>query len=315
MYLIRGINNIGLFQSRKKTNNKICATIGNFDGFHLGHQEIIRSVKSISKKYNYETLVCFTEPHASEFFAEKSKSSNSPPRIFPWREKVRYIHNNKIDYGFYLKFNENLRKMKADVFLDLVLGKLNLGHLIIGDDFKFGANREGDFELLKSWGEVNNIVVEKTPTYEIDHERVSSSRIRSLLLNDNFLEAKRLLGRPYTFSGKVVHGQQLGRQLNVPTANIWMPKQKLPISGVYAVNVKIEDKIHNGIANMGVRPTVGGTSPVLEVHIFNFSKDIYAKRIEVEFFKKIREEKKFKSIDLLKLQIQKDIEQAKKLLS
>ena len=134
-------------------------------------------------------------------------------------------------------------------------------------------------------------------------------------LNDNFIEAKRLLGRPYTFSGKVVYGQQLGRQLDVPTANIWMPKQKLPISGVYAVNVRVEDKIHNGIANMGIRPTVGGTSPVLEVHIFNFSKDIYAKRIEVEFFKKIREEKKFKSIDLLKLQIQKDIEQAKKLLS
>ena len=315
MYLIRGINNIGLFQSRKKTNKKICATIGNFDGFHLGHQEIIRSIKSISKKNNYETLVCFTEPHASEFFAEKSQSFNSPPRIFPWREKVRYIQNNEIDYAFYLKFNDNLRKMRADVFLDLILGKLNLGHLIIGDDFKFGANREGDFELLKSWGDSNNIIVDKTPTFEIDHERVSSSRIRSLLLNDNFIEAKRLLGRPYTFSGKVVYGQQLGRQLDVPTANIWMPKQKLPISGVYAVNVRVEDKTYNGIANMGVRPTVGGTSPVLEVHIFNFSKDIYAKRIEVEFFKKIREEKKFKSIDLLKLQIQKDIEQAKKLLS
>ena len=158
------------------------------------------------------------------------------------------------------------------------------------------------------------IDISNTPTYKLDGRRVSSSWIRESLLKSNFNLASSLLGRPYTFSGKVVGGQKLGRTIGVPTANLWIPKQKLPISGVYAVTCALDGNLLSGIANMGTRPTVGGTKPVLEVHIFDFNKNIYGKRIEVEFKHKIRDEKKFKDLNLLKSQIQKDISAAKELL-
>ena len=187
--------------------------------------------------------------------------------------------------------------------------------LTVGDDFRLGANRAGDFQLLQEWGSKNNIDVSNTETYEYLNERVSSTRIRKALLENNFSLAKELLGRPYTFSGKVVHGQHLGRTIGIPTANIWLPKQKLPISGVYAVRCSLDNKSINGIANMGVRPTVGGSHPVLEVHLFNFNSNIYSQRLDVQFINKIREEKKFKNLDMLKSQIQEDIKTAKIFLS
>ena len=204
--------------------------------------------------------------------------------------------------------------MTPDIFLEEVLAKANLKHLIIGDDFRFGAQRAGDFELLSNWGLVNGTEVIANETVLFDGHRVSSTRIREALLTSNFDLAQKLLGRPYTFSGKVVFGQQLGRTIGVPTANLWIPKQRLPIAGVYAVKCFIAGQPFNGIANMGVRPTVGGTKPVLEVHIFNFNESIYGKRLTVEFKNKLRDEKKFDNIDLLKKQILQDISQAKTIL-
>ena len=315
MYLIRGQHNLNLFKSRF-SNIKLSGTIGNFDGFHLGHQAILNKIKQNAKEYNTKTIVFFTEPHAAEYFARKGDTNNNiPPRICSWREKVKLLDRNNIDFAFFLKFNNSLRSMPPELFISDILDSINLQSFTVGDDFRFGANRAGDTNQLKEWGKKKNILVENTDTVLFEGVRVSSTRIRKALLEDNFELAESLLGRPYTFSGKVVHGQHLGRTIDIPTANIWIPKQKLPISGVYAVECKLEDTVFKGIANMGFRPTVGGTKPVLEVHIFEFNKNIYSKRLKVQFIKKIRDEKKFDNLDMLKLQIQKDISIAKKFLN
>jgi riboflavin kinase/FMN adenylyltransferase len=204
--------------------------------------------------------------------------------------------------------------MTPQNFLDEVLAQLNLKHLIIGDDFRFGAQRAGDFELLKNWGKINGTEVIANQTVSHHGERVSSTRIREALLQSNFDLAAELLGRPYTFSGKVVYGKQLGRTIGIPTANLWIPKQRLPIAGVYAVKCFLAEKSYDGIANMGIRPTVDGSKPVLEIHLFNFSESIYGQRLTVEFKNKLRDEKKFDNIDLLKEQILQDISQAKEIL-
>ena len=220
-----------------------------------------------------------------------------------------------IEFAFFLNFNNQLRTMTPEAFLSKVLSSLNIKKLVIGDDFRFGANREGDFSFLQDWGKKNKIEVEKTKTFTIGNQRVSSTRIRECLLANKFDEAKELLGRPYTFSGKVVFGKQLGTQLGVPTANMWLPKNKLPIAGVYIVKVFFEGEELGGIANMGTRPTVDGQTPVLEVHILDFNERIYGKKITVEFCKKVRDEKKFDGIEALKEQIFKDISTAEKYFS
>ena len=313
MYLIRGIGNIEAF-NKKFPSRSMSGTIGNFDGLHLGHQAILSQVKDKARESSSASLVFFTEPHASEYFAAKDENSNPPPRICPWREKVKLLKNFGIDFAFFLQFNKSLKAMTPQSFLDDVLAQLKLKHLIIGDDFRFGAHRAGDFELLKSWGKSNGTEVIANETVLCDGVRVSSTWIREALLSSDFDLAKKLLGRPYTFSGKVVYGQQLGRTIGVPTANLWIPKQRLPIAGVYAVKCLVAGKSFNGIANMGIRPTVDGSKPVLEIHIFNFSESIYGQRLTVEFKNKLRDEKKFDNIDLLKEQILQDISQAKKIL-
>ena len=315
MYLIRGIQNIDLFLSKHEDVDLI-ATIGNFDGLHLGHQHIIQNMQKDAENNDWQKLVIFTEPHAREFFAESlGTNEEKPPRIFPWSQKVKRLKELGVEYAFFLNFNNQLRKMTPEDFINNVLSRLSIKKLVIGDDFRFGANREGDFSFLKQWGEKNNILIEKTKTFSLHGERVSSTRIRGALTNANFEHAKELLGQPYSFYGKVVYGQQLGTQLGVPTANLWLPKNKLPIAGVYIVKVDLEGKTYGGIANMGVRPTVDGQTPVLEVHILDFSKSIYGKKINVEFLKKVRDEKKFKGLDELKEQIFKDISTAKQYFS
>ena len=297
MYLIRGKHNLGLFQSRYP-NVRLSGTIGNFDGLHIGHQAILNKIKKNSKKYNSKTIVFFTEPHAAEYFSkQRDKNKNLPPRICPWREKVKLLKKSDIDFAFFLKFNNSLRTMLPNDFISQILDSINFVTFTVGDDFRFGADRKGDTNLLKNWGEKKGILVENTNTIISDGHRVSSTRIREELLNNNFKNAEKLLGRPYTFSGKVVHGQHLGRTINIPTANIWIPNQRLPIKGVYAVKCRLNNLSLNGIANMGVRPTVGGEKPVLEVHLFEFNENIYSQRLRVKFVEKIRDEKKFDNLD------------------
>ena len=314
MYLIRGQKNISLFKKRYP-NTYMSATIGNFDGLHLGHQAILNNLKEEAKNLGTSTLVFFTEPHAAEYFSAKGISNTeSPPRLCPWREKFRLLNDYGIDYACFLKFNSSLKSMTPEDFIKDILEEMNLKSLIVGDDFRFGAERVGDFNLLKEWGNKTNVLVSNTETVIFEGKRVSSTRIREALLKSDFNLAASLLGRPYIYSGKVVYGNQLGRTINVPTANLWIPKQKLSISGVYAVSCMHKGANYKGIANMGVRPTVGGEQPVLEVHLFDFNDEIYGHRIDVEFKFKIRDEKKFESLAFLKEQIQKDISLAKKLL-
>ena len=313
MYLIRGQNNIKLFKKRFPEIS-LSATIGNFDGMHLGHKAILEKVKKNAKERNLSTLVIFTEPHAAEYFS-KINNTPPPPRIIPWRDKLRLISENGIDFCMLLRFDEYLKSMTPEQFTEKILEELQIKSLTIGDDFKFGKDRKGDYQFLKNWGESMNIEIDKTDTVKVDDQRVSSTRIREALISNNFKNANVMLDWHYSYSGKVVYGNQLGREIGVPTANIWIPKQKLPISGVYAVRCLVDHEKYLGIANMGIRPTVGGTRPVLETHIFDFEKDIYGRRITVQFIEKIREEVKFDSIDLLKSQIKKDIEEAKKILN
>ena len=310
MYLIRGKHNLELFNS-VFPDVKLSGTIGNFDGLHLGHQAILDKIKNNAKKHNAKTIVFFTEPHAAEYFAKsRDKDSEAPPRISPWREKFKLLKKYNIDFAFFLKFNNSLRTMSPDAFISDILDSINLVSFTVGDDFRFGQDRKGDTALLREWGDKKNILIENTETILFEGERISSTRIRNAILGNNFILAENLLGRPYTFSGKIVHGQHLGRTIEVPTANIWLPKQKLPIKGVYAVECILEGQTYSGIANMGIRPTVGGNKPVLEIHLFKFNKDIYSKRLTVRFIQKIRDEKKFDNLSMLKLQIQKDISKA-----
>ena len=282
MYLIRGKHNLELFNS-VFPDVKLSGTIGNFDGLHLGHQAILDKIKNNAKKHNAKTIVFFTEPHAAEYFAKsRDKDSEAPPRISPWREKFKLLKKYNIDFAFFLKFNNSLRTMSTDAFISDILDSINLVSFTVGDDFRFGQDRKGDTALLREWGDKKNILIENTETILFEGERISSTRIRNAILGNNFTLAENLLGRPYTFSGKIVHGQHLGRTIDVPTANIWLPKQKLPIKGVYAVECILEGQTYSGIANMGTRPTVGGNKPVLEIHLFKFNKDIYSKRLYLD---------------------------------
>lgn len=313
MYLLRGLNNLSLFNERF-SEEKLVVTIGNFDGLHQGHKKIIQEMKNISRDSSAKTMVIFTEPHAKEFFSMDKDIMEQPARISPWRDKFKNLENENIDFAFFLKFNKSLQTMNPEIFIERVLGSLNISNLMIGDDFRFGQDRKGDFSMLSNWSKSKDISLSKLPTFSIDNRRVSSTWVRETLSSSDFALAKNLLGRPYSFEGKVVHGNRLGRLIGFPTANIWLPKNNLPIKGVFSVKISLDMSEFYGIANIGIRPTVGGTSPVLEVNIFDFKKEIYGKRIKVEFVKKIRDEKKFDSLDDLKKQITKDVNTAKEQL-
>ena len=313
MYLIRGLKNLSLFNERFE-KEKLVVTIGNFDGLHLGHKKIIHKMKDVASSSNSKTMVIFTEPHAKEFFSFNKDITEQPTRISPWRDKFKRLENESVDYAFFLKFNISLQTMVPEVFIKEVLDSLNISHLLIGDDFRFGQDRKGDYTLLQKWSDSKGIKLSKLPTFSIEKRRVSSSWIRETLSKGDFEMTKDLLGRPYSFEGKVVPGNRLGRTIGFPTANIWLPKNNLPIKGVFSVKIRLDMSELNGIANIGIRPTVGGTSPVLEVNIFDFKEDIYGKRLKVQFVKKIRDEKKFDGLEELKTQIAKDVKTAQEQL-
>ena len=271
-------------------------------------------MKDVAISSNSKTMVIFTEPHAKEFFSFNKDITEQPTRISPWRDKFKRLENESVDYAFFLKFNISLQTMVPEVFIKEVLDSLNISHLLIGDDFRFGQDRKGDYTLLQKWSDSKGIKLSKLPTFSIEKRRVSSSWIRETLSKGDFEMTKDLLGRPYSFEGKVVPGNRLGRTIGFPTANIWLPKNNLPIKGVFSVKIRLDMSELKGIANIGIRPTVGGTSPVLEVNIFDFKEDIYGKRLKVQFVKKIRDEKKFDGLEELKTQIAKDVKTAQEQL-
>ena len=276
-------------------------TIGNYDGIHLGHQAILKKLISESRGNNLLSSVMTFEPHPREFFSPK----RAPKRIISLREKLEYFDESKIDQVFIVNFNDEFSRKSYLDFIEILKKNIQAKKIIIGNDFRFGKHREGNIDKLKD----NSVDVCVMNKIEYKGERVSSTIIRDSLAVGDLKRAAMLLGRSYSISGKVVHGDKRGREIGFPTANIHMFHNRPPLKGVFAV------KLNNmyGVANLGVRPTIAGFSKLnLEVHLFNFSKNIYGKHAHVTFLKKIRDEKKFENIDALKKQIQIDIDNVKK---
>ena len=276
-------------------------TIGNYDGIHLGHQAILKKLISESKSNNILSSVMTFEPHPREFFSPKL----APKRIISLREKLEYFDELKIDQVFIVNFNDEFSRKSYLDFIEILKKNIQAKKIIIGNDFRFGKQREGNIDKLID-SSVDVCVMNKI---EYKGERVSSTIIRDSLAAGDLKRAAMLLGRSYSISGKVVHGDKRGREIGFPTANIHMFHNRPQLKGVFAV------KLNNmyGVANLGVRPTIAGFSKLnLEVHLFNFSKNIYGKHAHVTFLKKIRDEKKFENIDALKKQIQIDIDNVKK---
>lgn len=299
---IRGLHNL------RRHHRGCVATIGSFDGVHQGHQVIIEQVKDRARMLGLPSVVMVFEPQPSEFLS----GEQAPARLMLLRDKMVALREAGIDRVLCLQFNPRLRGMTAEVFIEQVLVQgLAVKHLVIGDDFRFGSDRKGDFCLLQSVSADHGFDLERTHTVEHSGERISSTRIRRLLEQEQFALAETLLGKPYAIHGTVVHGQHLGRQLGFPTANVHLNRYRSPLSGVFAVQVTIAGQQKAGVANIGIRPTVAGlVKPILEVHLLDFDESLYGQRIAVQPLKKLREEKKFSSLDELKENIARDVGRA-----
>jgi len=284
-------------------------TIGNFDGVHLGHQALILQVKKIAARLNKPSIVVTFEPQPLEFFATLKKDFTPAARLTKLREKFSALAATGVDKVVMVHFDEKLASQPPSEFIsEILVKKLHTQYLIVGDDFRFGAMRKGDFELLRQKGQELGFIAESLPSIVFDNERVSSTRVRKALIAGDLEYAKKLLARPYTMMGRVVHGDKLGRKLGFPTANIYLHRAVTPIQGIFAVRVHgIESTPILGAANVGIRPTVGGTRALLEVYLLNFNRDIYGKHVTVEFCKKIRDEERYNNLDILKNAIANDV--------
>ena len=303
MQIINGRHNA------QKINGAVAATIGNFDGVHLGHQALLEHLKTVAAQSQKPSMLITFEPSPQEFFL----GDNAPGRLTRLREKLQLLQTAALDYVVVLPFNYSLAEQPAEQFVRHTLQReLQVDYLLVGDDFHFGKNRLGNFALLESMTDTQSFVVEKAKTKTLHGERISSSRIRAALASGDLVTAECLLGRPYHMLGRVAHGEQRGRTIGFPTANIFLQRHRSSILGVYAVRVYgLATDAFYGVANVGNRPTVGGTRSLLEIHLFDFYEDIYGKYIKVEFCHKIRDEKRFASLTLLKKQITIDIQQTR----
>lgn len=301
MELIRGLHNL------RSRHHGCVATIGAFDGVHLGHQAVIRHLLEKATELDLPSVIIVFEPLPREYFAPVE----APARIMSFWEKCRAMEELGVDRLLRIRFNEEFRAMSAQRFVDeIFVAGLGVRYVVLGDDFRFGAGREGDLSFIQQEGERYGYEARSTPTFAIADERVSSTRIREALERADFETAAALLGRPYSISGRVVYGKQLGRTIGTPTANLELRRLRAPLSGVYVVEVSGAGlEAAQGVANVGVRPTVDDSIKAnLEVHLLDRNIDLYGRHIEVTFRHKLREEIKFDSIDELQKNIARDIE-------
>ena len=310
MQLIRSINNFpyGLVK------NGCILTIGAFDGLHLGHQCLLENVIKKSLESGLPSVVMSFEPTPGEFFSQ----DKPPARLMRFREKYQALKKLGIDIFFCPRFDEKVQNLEADDFIrQLLIQKLNLKYLVIGDDFHFARNRSGNYKQLKKVKELLEFEIKKISSIIVNDKRTSSTLIRGLLDRGKLIEASHFLGKPYQMSGRVIVGNQLGRELGYPTANINIQRLQSALMGIFAVKVHgISSNPLDAVASLGIRPTFyEGKKPLLEVHIFNFNKDIYGRYIDIDFISKIRDEIKFNSADALIEQMHKDAIDAKKILS
>lgn len=284
-------------------------TIGNFDGVHRGHLALLDRLQVIAAEQGLMPAVLTFEPHPREFFTPEL----APPRLCILREKIELLEAAGIEAAMICPFDAELANLPAEDFIQRILVEaLRVKHLIIGDDFRFGAKRRGDFALLCAAGKTYGFTVEAMGTQRLGETRISSSAVREALEAGDMERATKLLGRPYIIDGRVVHGEKLGRRLGFATANIYVRHHPMPMTGVFAVEVTgVRGMLLTGVANLGTRPTVDGTKSLLEVHLFDFGRFIYGAHLSVRFKHKLRDEMKFSDIDALKAQITLDAEAAR----
>jgi len=302
MNVLRGVINQNQFAKG------VVATIGNFDGVHLGHQNLIKNLKEKAAIMKLPLVVVTFEPQPREYF----QRNKAPARLTSFREKVELLKRCGVDYIYCIQFNDKIAQTDAREFASkLLFSELKVKYLLVGEDFHFGKNREGTVSLLKSLGYEYSCQVDTYSDFTIEDEKVSSSKIRKALDHADFSLAAKYLGRPYSICGRVLSGDGRGRQWGIPTANLGLKRISLPLHGVFVVQVKRAGTTHSGVANLGSRPTVDGTKNILEVHLFDFNESLYGELLEVSFLHKLRGEVKFSSVDDLIAQIRMDIEAGK----
>jgi len=306
MQLVRGIHNI------QPEDHGCVLTIGNFDGVHKGHQRVISALVTKAKALNCVAAVLVFEPQPQELFAP----DKAPARLCRLRDKYALLAKLGVQRLICVNFNFKFASQSAEQFIEhLLVEKLGIKHLIVGDDFHFGKNRAGDFAMLSQAGKAFGFEVTDTASCKMENCRVSSTAIRHALEQDNLADVENMLGRPYSIIGKVFHGDKRGRQLGFPTANVLLKRRNSPLNGVFAVKVKTINGIFNGVANIGARPTINGVRQQLEVHIFDFDDDLYGQCIEVIIIKKLRQVMKFDDLSALTAQIKLDSEHAKQVFN
>lgn len=303
MELIRRLHNL-------RPRHRGCAVaVGNFDGVHLGHQAVLRRLGERAQELGVPALVMLFEPQPLEYF----RPDAAPPRLMRLREKLLALRVQPVDRVLCVRFDARFAALSAEEFMARVLrDALAARFVIVGHDFRFGAGRRGDVDALRQGGSAFGFEVETAPTFELDGERVSSTGVRRALAQGGLEQAARLLGRPYRICGRVAHGDKLGRQLGVPTANIRLFRRRAPLAGIFAVALDgVEGAALPAVASLGTRPTVGGSALLLEVHLFEFERDIYGAQVTVEFRHRIRDERRFDSLAALRAQMLRDIAAAR----
>ncbi len=296
----------------------VALVIGNFDGVHLGHQAMLARLKEAADQLDLVSCVMTFEPHPREFFAP----DQAPTRLTSLREKLELLAESGVERVQVCRFNFNFAKVSAEDFIARILQRgLGVRWILVGDDFRFGARRTGDFAMLQAYSARHGFEVAEMPSFTVDGLRVSSTAVREALASGNLDLACRLLGRPYSISGRVVDGDKLGKKIGFPTANMQLRHNRPPLAGIFAVEVhgaveSSPQQVTRGVASLGVRPTVHESGkPVLEVHLFDFDQEIYGRHLRMNFLHKLRDEEKYSDLDILTRQIERDVENAKNYFS
>ncbi len=289
------------------------ATIGAYDGLHLGHQKLLQTLTDTARTRGLPSIVMSFEPMPREYFS----AARPPARLMRFREKFEALENAGIDIFFCPRFGPVMRQINVDTFIrQMLIHAMNVRDLVVGDDFQFAANREGNVEHLQRAGRALGFGVRQVSSVISQSERISSTAVRQALAAGELSVAQRLLGRPYSMSGKVIRGENVGRKLGFPTANVNLQRRQSAVMGIFAVRVRgLGNRPLDAVASVGTRPTFDGTKPILEVHIFDFDEDIYGRYIHVDFIERLRDERRFASADALVEQMHRDSQQARDVLA
>jgi len=306
MDLVRGLHNLA------PRHRGCVATIGNYDGVHRGHQHIIAALRERASALGVPAVVVTFEPTPREYF----EGAAAPSRLTRLREKLEALESCGVDRVVVLRFDDRMRGMAAAEFVDrLLVDGLGVSHVVVGHDFHFARRREGTVETLRAAGQTHGFTVEEVGQFLVDGERVSSSLVREALNRGDLDRATRLLGRPYRMAGRVRLGKKLGRQLGFPTANLALHRKVVPLWGIFAVRASGAGlREYPAVASLGTRPTVDGTDPLLEVHLFDWEGDLYGRYLDVDFVARLRDEQKFESLDALVAQMHRDAAAARTVL-